>query len=229
MPTSFVAKYRNGDGPVIGLLAEYDALLGLTQDSISERKPLDDRQAGHGCGHNLLGTGSTGAAIILKQWMEGNDVKGEIRLYGCPAEEGGAGKVYLVREGYFHDVDAVLHWHPTDYNGYYPSTHMANIKAKFRFHGMSAHAAASPEKGRSALDGVMVMATAVEFLREHVPDKTRIHYTITNGGGAPNVVPDFAELNLQVRHADPRVVKELWNRILETARGPFVAWRKWQG
>lgn len=223
MPTAFVASYRNGDGPVIGILAEFDALVGLSQDSVCVRRTVEGRPNGHGCGHNLIGSGAVAAAVALRQWMEENGVRGEIRLYGCPAEEGGAGKVYLVREGLFDGVDAVMHWHPTDYNGYYTSPHMATISAKFRFRGVSAHAAASPEQGRSALDGVMVMATAVEFLREHVPDKTRIHYIISNGGGASNVVPNFAELDLTVRHADPNVARAVWQRVMDTSRGAAIA------
>lgn len=223
MPTAFVASYRNGDGPVIGILAEFDALGGLSQDSVCVRQTVEDRPNGHGCGHNLIGSGAVAAAVALRQWMEESGVKGEIRLYGCPAEEGGAGKVYMVREGLFDGVDAVMHWHPTDYNGYYTSPHMATISAKFRFHGISAHAAASPEQGRSALDGVMVMATAVEFLREHMPDKTRIHYIISNGGGASNVVPDFAELDLTVRHADPNVARAVWQRVMDASRGAAIA------
>lgn len=223
MPTAFVASYRNGEGPVIGLLAEYDALRGLSQDSVSRQKPIDGKTTGHGCGHNLIGSGAVAAAVALRQWMEEVGIHGEIRLYGCPAEEGGLGKVYLVREGMFKDVDAVMHWHPTDYNGYYSSPHMTIISTKFRFHGISAHAAAAPERGRSALDGAMVMATAVEYLREHVPDKTRIHYVISNGGQASNVVPDFAEIDLIVRHADPQVAQDVWKRVVDISRGAAIA------
>lgn len=223
MPTAFVASYRNGDGPVIGLLAEFDALDGLSQDSTCMRQSLANSANGHGCGHNLIGSGAVAAAVALRQWMEETGVHGEIRLYGCPAEEGGFGKVYMVREGLFDDVDAVMHWHPTDYNGYYTSPHMASVSTKFRFRGISAHAAAAPDRGRSALDGAMIMATAVEYLREHVPDKTRIHYIISNGGQASNVVPGFAEIDLTVRHASPQVARDVWKRIVEIARGAAIA------
>ena len=223
MPTAFVASYRNGEGPVIGLLAEYDALGGLSQDSTCIRHFRADNTNGHGCGHNLIGSGAVAAAVALRQWMEENGVHGEIRLYGCPAEEGGFGKVYMVRDGLFNGVDAVMHWHPTDYNGYYSSPHMASVSTKFRFRGVSAHAAAAPDRGRSALDGAMVRATAVEYLREHVPDKTRIHYIISNGGRASNVVPDFAEIDLTVRHANSQVAREVWRRIVEISRGAATA------
>ncbi|KAA6300410.1 MAG: p-aminobenzoyl-glutamate hydrolase subunit B [Candidatus Ordinivivax streblomastigis] len=223
MPTAFVASFKIGLGSVIGLLAEFDALPGLSQDATKERKEIPGKQTAHGCGHNLIGAATTASAIALKQWLAESGTQGEIRLYGCPAEEGGSGKIYLVREGFFKDVDAVIHWHPSDYNGYYTSTHMANISGKFRFHGISAHAAAAPERGRSALDGVQVMNLVVEFLREHIPDKTRIHYVITNGGKAPNVVPDFAEVFLTVRHSNPQVVKDVWDRIVDTSRGAAIA------
>lgn len=223
MPTAFVASYRNGEGPVIGLLAEYDALAGLSQDTVPRRQPAEGMDNGHGCGHNLIGAASVAAAVAIRQWMEQEGISGEIRVYGCPAEEGGMGKVYLVRGGFFDGVDAVMHWHPTDYNGYYTSPHMAIINARFRFRGQSSHAAASPDRGRSALDGAMLMATAVEYLREHIPDKTRIHYIISNGGQASNVVPDFAEINLAVRHASPEVVRSVWERVGEAARGAAIA------
>lgn len=223
MPTAFVASYRNGDGPIIGLLAEFDALAGLSQDSTYIRQPLANSSNGHGCGHNLIGSGAVAAAVALRQWMEETGVHGEIRLYGCPAEEGGSGKVYMVREGLFDDVSVVIHWHPTDYNGYYTSPHMASVSTKFRFRGISTHAAAAPDRGRSALDGAMVMATAVEYLREHIPDKTRIHYIISNGGQASNVVSGFAEIDLTVRHACPQVARHTWKRIVEIARGSAIA------
>lgn len=223
MPTAFVASYRNGDGPVIAILAEFDALPGLAQTADPVRTPIAGQRAGHGCGHNLFGAASAAAAIAVRNWMVAQGVKGEIRVYGTPAEEGGSGKVYLVRDGLFKDVDVTLHWHPGSTNDASQTSSLANISGKFRFHGVAAHAAAAPDRGRSALDGVQVMTTAVEFLREHVPDGTRIHYVITNGGKAPNVVPDFAELYLYVRHGDPQVVKDVWARVLKAAEGAAIA------
>lgn len=223
MPTAFIASYQHGEGPVIAILAEYDALKGLSQDSTAVQKPMEDKSAGHGCGHNLIGSAAVASAIAIRQWMEESGVQGEIRLYGCPAEEGGAGKVYLVRDGFFKDVDAVMHWHPTDYNGYYTSPHMASISGRFRFRGVSAHAAHYPERGVSALDGAMLMGTAVEYLREHISEKTRIHYIMTSGGSASNVVPDFAEIDLTVRHEDVNVAKDVWQRVLDASRGAAIA------
>jgi aminobenzoyl-glutamate utilization protein B len=218
MPTGFVASYGSG-GPVIGILAEFDALPGITQDASPERHPIATKDAGHACGHHLFGTGSTAAAIAVKDWLARTGAKGTIRLYGTPAEEGGAGKVYMVREGLFKDVDVVLHWHAGDRNDASPGSSLANKSAKFRFHGVSAHAAAAPDRGRSALDGVEAMDYMVNMMREHVTEDTRIHYVITNGGSAPNVIPDFAEVFYYVRHPDPREVAAMFERVVKAAEG----------
>ena len=223
MPTAFVASYKNGAGPVVAVLAEFDALPGLAQKAEPTRSPIAGQAAGHGCGHNLFGAASVGAAVSLKQWMVKHNVKGELRVYGAPAEEGGSGKVYLVREGLFNDVDVALHWHPGNANSASQGVSMSNISGKFRFHGASAHAAGAPWKGRSALDGVEIMDVATNFLREHVPDKTRIHYVITSGGSAPNVVPDFAEVYYYVRHTDPQIVRDVWQRVSKAADGAAMA------
>jgi len=217
-PTAFVAEFGSGK-PVIAILGEFDALPGLSQDSVPERKPLRAGGPGHGCGHHLFGTASAAAAIALKQWMQANNVKGTIRLIGTPAEEGGAGKVYMVRDGVFNDVDAVIAWHPGDDNSVTGERSMANISGKFRFHGLSAHAAAAPERGRSALDAVEAMDVMTNMLREHIPDGSRIHYVITNGGKAPNVVPDEAEVYYVVRHVEMAIVKDIWNRVVNAAKG----------
>ncbi|PHY18066.1 amidohydrolase [Caulobacter sp. BP25] len=222
-PTAFIANYKNGPGPVVAILAEFDALPGLAQTADPVKTPIPGQVAGHGCGHNLFGAASVGAAVALKAWMVKNNVKGELRVYGTPAEEGGSGKVYFVRDGLFKDVDVTLHWHPANANSAVQGVSMANISGKFRFRGVSAHAAGAPEKGRSALDGVEVMDVAANFLREHTPDKTRIHYVITSGGSAPNVVPDFAEVYYYVRHPDPAVVKDVWSRVEKAAEGAALA------
>jgi aminobenzoyl-glutamate utilization protein B len=219
MPTAFVANWSIGDGPVVGILAEYDALPGITQDRHPFRTLIDHKSAGHACGHHLFGTGSVAAAIATKQWMEATGQPGEIRLYGTPAEEGGAGKVYMVREGLFDDADVILHWHPGDSNSASARSSLANKSAKFRFYGLSAHAASAPNRGRSALDGVEAMNHMVNLMREHVPQETRIHYVITSGGAAPNVVPDFAEVYYYVRHPDPEQVNEIFDRVAKTAEG----------
>jgi aminobenzoyl-glutamate utilization protein B len=218
MPTAFVATYGSGN-PVIGILAEFDALPGITQQATPERTPAPQKDAGHACGHHLFGTASTFAAIAVKSWLAENKKAGTIRVYGTPAEEGGAGKVYMVREGLFKDVDVVLHWHASDRNDGSHSTSLANKSAKFRFHGVSAHAAGAPERGRSALDGVEAMNHMVNMLREHVPQDTRIHYVITQGGSAPNVIPDFAEVFYYVRHPDPQQVQAIFERVAKAAEG----------
>ena len=218
MPTAFVASYGAGT-PVIAILAEYDALPGISQDAVPERSPLAGRQSGHACGHHLFGTGSTAAAIAVKEWLTGSGAQGTIRLYGTPAEEGGGGKVYMVREGLFDDVDAVLHWHAGDRNDASPGSSLANLSLKFEFQGISAHAAAFPERGRSALDGVEALNHMANLMREHVPEDTRIHYVITNGGAAPNVVPDSAEVYYYVRHPDAREAASIFERLLLAAEG----------
>jgi aminobenzoyl-glutamate utilization protein B len=218
IPTAFVASYGT-DGPVIAILAEYDALPGITQDAVAARSPIEGKAAGHACGHNLFGAGSVGAAIAVKHWLEESGAPGTIRVYGTPAEEGGSGKVYMVREGLFDDVDIVLHWHAADENSAAARTTLANRSAKFRFRGLSAHAANAPEKARSALDGVEALNYMANLMREHVPQQTRIHYVITSGGLAPNVVPDFAEVFYYVRHPDAATVKEIWARLEGAARG----------
>ena len=218
MPTAFVASYGKGE-PVIGILAEFDALPGITQDVSPVRKPISGKLSGHACGHDLFGTASVSAAISLRHWLERSGKPGTIRLYGTPAEEGGAGKVYMVREGLFKDVSAVLHWHPSDVNSAGLDISLANKTAKFRFRGLSAHASGAPDRGRSALDGVESMNYMVNMMREHVPSDARLHYVITSGGSAPNVVPDFAESYYYVRHADTRIVEEIFNRVVKAAEG----------
>jgi aminobenzoyl-glutamate utilization protein B len=218
IPTAFVATHGDG-GPVIAILAEFDALPGINQDAIPSRLPIDGKTAGHACGHNLFGAGSVGAAIAIKHWLEETGTPGTIRLVGTPAEEGGSGKVYMVREGLFDDVDIALHWHAGDRNSAAARTTLANRSAKFRFRGISAHAAGAPDKARSALDGVEAFNHMINLMREHVPQETRIHYVITSGGNAPNVVPDFAEVFYYVRHPEAVTVRAIWDRVEEAARG----------
>jgi aminobenzoyl-glutamate utilization protein B len=218
IPTAFVATAGSGK-PVIGIVGEFDALPGLSQDATATRLPLVAGGPGHGCGHNLFGTGSVAAAIAVKEWIASSGHTGTLHFFGTPAEEGGAGKYYMLRAGLFTDVDTVVAWHPGDRNEASPSTTLANISAKFRFHGLSAHAAAAPDKGRSALDAVEAMDHMVNLMREHVPQETRIHYVITNGGGAPNVVPDFAEVYYYARQPDMKVLDGIWERIVNAAKG----------
>lgn len=218
IPTAFVASYGAGS-PVIGILGEFDALPGLSQAAEPIRKPFMGKAAGHACGHHLFGVGSLATAVEIKNLIKAGKIKGTIQFFGTPAEEGGSGKVYMVREGLFDKVDVVVHWHPSDGNSSNPSSSLANISAKFRFYGQSAHAAVSPFRGRSALDGVEAMNHMVNLMREHVNEKTRIHYVITDGGKAPNVVPDFAEVYYYVRHPDREEVRNLWARVIKAAEG----------
>lgn len=218
IPTAFIASYGNGQ-PVVAILAEFDALPGLAQEAISEKKTIPNRPAGHGCGHHLLGTAAIAAGIEIKNLVEQKKINGTIRIYGCPAEEGGSGKVFMVRAGLFNDVDVAIHWHPGDANNVIMASALANKSAKFRFHGISAHASASPEKGRSALDAVEAMDNMVNMMREHIPQETRIHYVVTSGGKAPNVVPDFAEVYYYVRHPKRAEVVKIFDRVVKAANG----------
>ncbi|MCV6615653.1 MAG: amidohydrolase [Cellvibrionaceae bacterium] len=215
--TAFVASY--GDkGPVIGIMAEMDALPGFSQAAVPEKRAQAGMTSGQACGHHLFGAGSVSAAIAVKQWLAQSGLPGRIRLYGTPAEEGGSGKVYLVRDGQFDDVDIMLHWHPASLNKAPVGTSLANKSAKFRFRGIASHAAAAPEYGRSALDGVEAMNMMVNMMREHIPSKARIHYVITNGGAAPNVVPEFAEVFYYVRSPSAESLVPIWQRVEKIAK-----------
>ena len=218
IPTAFVASAGSGK-PVIGILAEYDALPGINQDAVPERKPIAGKGAGHACGHHLFGTASVSAGIALADWLKKSGTPGTIRVYGTPAEEGGSGKVYMVRAGLFNDVDAVMHWHASDVNFAGIDKALANKSAKFRFRGISAHASGAPDKGRSALDGVEAMDYMANLMREHIPSEARMHYVITSGGSAPNVVPDFAEVYYYVRHSDSKVVESIFDRLVKISEG----------
>ena len=217
IPTAFVASYGSGK-PVIGILAEFDALPGINQDSVAARSPIPGKvpamPAATTCWRRLRQCRHCRAPLL-----EDSGNRGTIRVYGTPAEEGGSGKVYMVRAGLFDDVDTVLHWHAGDENSASATRSLANRSAKFRFHGVSAHAAGAPENARSALDGVEAFNHMVNLMREHVPMETRIHYVITAGGNAPNVVPDFAEVFYYVRHPDAAIVKEIWVRLEAAAEG----------
>ena len=218
IPTAFMAEYGSG-GPVIALLAEMDALPGINQAASPDREEVDGKGAGHACGHNLFGAGSVSAAVAIRHWLEDTGTPGRIRVYGTPAEEGGSGKVYMVRAGLFNDVDIAMHWHPGDRNSAAANTSLANRSAKFRFSGISAHAAGAPERGRSALDGVEAMNMMANMMHEHIPQDARMHYVITSGGSAPNVVPDFAEVFYYTRHPSADGVEDIWARMEDAARG----------
>ncbi|MGO4890429.1 M20 family metallopeptidase [Anaerobacillus sp. MEB173] len=218
--TAFVAEFGKGK-PVIAFLGEYDALSDMSQKgNIAYKERVKDSENGHGCGHNLLGTGTLAGAIALKNYMEEHDLIGTVRFYGCPGEEGGSGKTFMAREGVFDDVDMALCWHPGPHTGVIASSFLANIQAYFKFKGKSSHAAASPHLGRSALDAVELMNVGVNYLREHVKPETRIHYAITNTGGiSPNVVQANAEVLYLIRAPEIEETKEVYERVIKIAEG----------
>jgi aminobenzoyl-glutamate utilization protein B len=220
MPTAFVASYGAGK-PVIAYLAEYDALLGVSQKAVPRREARDDPSivAGHGCGHSVFGTGTAAAAIALSKVMVREKLPGTVRLYGTPAEETVDAKTYMLRDGLFEDVDVVLSWHASDRTGASYSYSKAVAGARFTFKGLPAHASASPHQGRSALDGIELMNVGVNYLREHVPQDSRIHYVVTDGGAQPNVVPPIASSWYYVRADRHDTVERVFGRIVDIARG----------
>jgi aminobenzoyl-glutamate utilization protein B len=218
MPTAFIAEYGSGS-PVIGILAEYDALPELSQEVAGARKPAAGRTTGHGCGHCALGTGSIGAALAVKAVYDKHKLKGTIRVYGTPAEETLIGKIYMLLAGLFGDLDACFHWHPGAKNRTYFSTSKALVSAKFTFHGLAAHASGSPDKGKSALDGVELMNVGANYMREHIKQTSRIHYVITNGGGQPNVVPATAQVWYYVRANEHEDVVKHFDWLKDIADG----------
>ena len=218
MPTAFVATWGTG-GPVLGFLGEYDALPGLSQTVAAAKQAVEVLGPGHGCGHNLFGTACMAAAMALKTAMQQSNIKGTIRFYGCPAEETLVGKVFMARDGAFDDLDAAISWHPGSTNIVWNGSSLALNSFKVNFHGVAAHAGAEPEMGRSALDGVLLMDVGMNYLREHVIDKARIHSVVTSGGQAPNVVPAFAQVWYFVRAPHRRQVDEIYARVLEIAQG----------
>jgi aminobenzoyl-glutamate utilization protein B len=219
IPTAFVANYGTGD-PIIAILGEYDALPGLSQEAVPYEKPRQPGGNGHGCGHNLLGVAGIAAALSISEIIQTGEIKGTLRYYGCPAEENGSGKTFMVKAGAFSDVDLSLCWHPDVYNGIVGVNALANIKVNFRFHGKAAHAAYDPYNGRSALDAIELMNVGANYLREHLIPDARLHYIITNGGGsAANVVPPLAESQYIIRAPLLKQVYEIYERIKDIARG----------
>ena len=218
LPTAFMAEWGSGS-PRIGFLGEYDALPNLSQTASTSQEQVVKGGPGHGCGHNMLGTAALAPAVAFKEWLESNGKPGTVRYYGCPAEETGAGKVFMARDGVFHDLDVAITWHPAAKNTVSTSSSLAIDHITFHFHGQTAHAAGAPEHGRSALDAVELMNVGVNYLREHVIQEARIHYVITNGGGAPNVVPDRAEVWYYVRAPRRDQVDHLTAWVRDIAKG----------
>jgi aminobenzoyl-glutamate utilization protein B len=218
MPTAFVATWGEGK-PVIGVMGEYDALPGLSQKVKTEKDPLDEGEPGHGCGHNIHGTSGMAGAIAMRYVMEKKGLKGTVKFFGTPAEESASGKVWMVRDGVFDGVDAVLSHHPGSMNYASLASSLANNSVKFIFHGKTSHAAGSPEQGRSALDAVELMNIGVNFLREHIIEEARVHYVIEEGGGQPNVVPDYARSWYLIRAPERTQVEHIYERVLKIAKG----------
>ena len=218
LSTAFAAEWGEGK-PVIAFAGEYDALPGLSQKDQNNPEPISAGDPGHGCGHNLLGTGCLAAALAFKQWLESTGRAATVRYYGCPAEEGGSGKVFMGRAGAFDDLDATFNWHPWYINSAMKGSMLSVNRYYFRFKGKAAHAAADPYSGRSALDALELMNIGVNYLREHVTDDVRLHYVILSGGLAPNVVPDYAESYYYVRAHDPHNLNDVCQRVIRIAKG----------
>ena len=220
IPTAIIGE-SGSNGPVIAFLGEYDALAGLSQEpDIFEEKPIKKGGNGHGCGHNLLGSASMQAAVALRNWLVASGIDGVIRYYGCPAEEGGAAKAFMVREKAFDDVDIAISWHPGSLTGVIRGSSLANCRVDFTYEGRASHAAGSPHLGRSALDAVELMNVGVNYIREHMPEKARIHYAIIDGGGiSPNVVQSKAKVRYVVRDESTSKMLNLLERVKKIAKG----------
>ncbi|MDI2587201.1 M20 family metallopeptidase [Psychrobacillus sp. NEAU-3TGS] len=218
--TAFTATFGQ-EKPVIGILGEFDALSGLSQKEASDvREALEENGNGHGCGHNLLGTAGIAAVVALKQLIEEKKITGSIKYFGCPGEEGGSGKTYMVREGVFNDIDVALTWHPNSYSGVFSFSSLANYQVYFSFEGKASHAANSPHLGRSALDAVELMNVGVNYLREHIISEAKVHYAVTNtGGSSPNVVQSDAEVLYLIRAPHISEVEDIYQRVIKIAEG----------
>jgi aminobenzoyl-glutamate utilization protein B len=228
MPTAFVASYGSGR-PIIGIMGEYDALPGVSQKAIAEKSPLVEGAAGHGCGHNMFGAASLGAALAIKEQIAAGKLKGTIRFYGTPAEEAIGGKTYMARDGVFNDVDAMFAWHPGEESMADTVTSQAMVSLFVEFKGQAAHAASDPWNGRSALDGVEAFTHGVNLMREHMKLSSRVHYVITDGGDVPNVVPGYAKVWIWARDQQRTEVEVLYARIRKIAEGAaLISGRSWE-
>lgn len=218
MPTAFLASYGSGR-PIIAVLGEFDALPGISQKASPVKEPLNKGAAGHGCGHNLFGAGSLGAALAIKELIEDGKLSGTVRFYGTPAEEAIGGKVYMARDGVFDDVDISLDWHPSQVTKANVQSSLALVDFNVEFFGKSAHASSDPWNGRSAVDGMELFNMGVNVYREHIRPTVRIHYTIQAGGDVPNVVPEYAKVWIWIRDSKRSVVAEVYQRVQEIAKG----------
>jgi aminobenzoyl-glutamate utilization protein B len=222
MPTAFVAEYGSGS-PVIGIMGEYDALPGISQKAQPSREVLEAGAPGHGCGHNLFGVGSLGAALAVKDLIAAGKLKGTVKFFGTPAEEAVGGKLYMLRDGVMDGVDVMLAWHPADRNEAETRSSQALMDLEVEFHGRAAHAAYDPWNGRSAVDGLEIFTHALNMMREHVKPSARMHYVIVNGGDVPNVVPEYAKVWLWLRDTDMTSVEEMLARVRKMAEGSAMA------
>lgn len=218
LPTAFIAEYGSGK-PIIGIMGEYDALPGISQKAQPTRDPLLQGGGGHGCGHNLFGAGSLGAAVAIKELIQAGKLKGTVRFYGTPAEEAVGGKIYMAREGLFNDLDVCLDWHPDTEVAASTQSSQAMVDFIVEFKGKAAHAAGDPWNGRSAVDGLEAFTDGVNMLREHVRPSVRMHYAIKAGGDVPNVVPEYAKIWMWVRDSKRSGVEEVFARVKDIAKG----------
>jgi aminobenzoyl-glutamate utilization protein B len=218
MNTAFIAEWGGGK-PIVAFIGEYDALSGLSQKVQVTKEPIVEGGPGHGCGHNLLGTAGLAAAVAVQKWLKNSGTTGTVRYYGCPAEEGGGGKVFMARAGLFDDLDCALSYHPADYNTPSKGSTVAIQSSRFRFHGIASHAGGTPHLGRSALDAVELMNVGANYMREHVLDSTRIQYIITDGGKAANIVPETAEVEYIIRAEKVDYLEEVVDRLRNIAKG----------
>lgn len=221
MPTAFIASYGSGH-PIIGVMGEYDALPGISQQALPEKTPLQEGAAGHGCGHNMFGAASLGAALAIKEQIAAGKLKGTIRFYGTPAEEAIGGKTYMARDGVFDDVDVMLAWHPGDETQADTTSSQAMVDVIVEFHGKAAHAAGDPWNGRSAVDGVELFTHGINLMREHIKPTSRMHYTIAAGGDVPNVVPEYGKVWLWLRDWKRSEVEDLLARARKLAEGAAI-------
>ena len=218
MPTAIRAVWGKGH-PVIGFLGEYDALPGLSQKVSTEKEPVTPGAAGQGCGHNLLGAGAFGAALAVKEWLKDHPEAGRVVLFGCPSEEKGNGKTIMAREGVFDGLDAAFTWHPDTVNTVVSYSTLANVSVFFYFKGVTSHAAAAPEMGRSALDAAELMNVGCNYLREHIAEGSRLHYVYTHSGEKPNIVPSYAQVWYFVRARTRAALDEITQRVIQVAQG----------
>ncbi|MCB0639318.1 MAG: amidohydrolase [Lewinella sp.] len=221
MPTAFIAEYGSGE-PIIGIMGEFDALPGISQKAQPTKEPLNEGAAGHGCGHNLFGAGSLGAAVAIRQLIEAGELSGTIRFYGTPAEEKFFGKLFLARAGLFDDLDVCLDWHPSSRIEADVQSSLALVDFIVEFRGQAAHASSDPWNGRSAVDGLELFTTGINYQREHLQPTVRIHYQIQHGGDVVNVVPDYARIWVRVRDSKRDGMLSTYERVQEIARGAAI-------